>query len=283
MSISVEPVIARKTWRSLEPIHGMIYFAPEAQAAYDAIGVKGNREGYFGSRAAPMGAVPAEVVIATFFNFHPALVRRAVPAAWAAATPAAILDARLAAADAALRRALDGEVATAAIVEASGLARRAAEAAASRTEGRPLFAGHVSLPWPDEPHLVLWHAQTLLREFRGDAHVAALTLDGLDGVEALVVHAATGEVGADVLQSSRAWSDDEWAAAIERLRSRGVLDGSETPTFTDAGRARRQAVEDRTDALSVAAYEPLGEDGCTRLRELGRTVSKAVMAAGLLG
>ncbi|HUQ40160.1 MAG TPA: hypothetical protein VM030_08370 [Acidimicrobiales bacterium] len=279
----MDPLTARRTWRSLEPIHGMIYFAPEAQKAYDAIGLTGSREGYFGSRAAAMGAVPAEVVMATFFNFHPELVRRAVPAAWAAAPPEAILEARLSAAGAALRRALGEEIDAPEVGEAAALARRAAETAAERPEGRPLFAAHASLPWPEDPHLVLWHAQTLLREFRGDAHVAALTLEGLDGVEALVVHAATGEVAASVLQSSRAWSDDEWAAAVERLRRRGILDGSSSLTFTEVGRERRQWVEDRTDALSVSAYAGLGDEGCARLRELGRVVSKAVIAAGLLG
>jgi len=278
----LEPVVARKTWRSLEPVHGMIYFAPEGAERYAAAGLQGRRMGYFASRVAAMGPVPAEVVIATFFNFNPALVRRSIPAAWDLAPPARVLDARLEASDLALRRAFGDTVDSPELVEAAGLARRAAEAACERPEGRALFAAHAALPWPGEPHLVLWHAQTLLREFRGDAHVGTLMLEGLSGIDSLVSHAASGDVPAEVLRVSRAWSEDEWSSAVDDLRSRGLVAAEGELAFTDEGRAQRRRIEDRTDALSVHAYEPLGEDGCTRLRALGRTFSKAVMAAGLL-
>src|SRR5262245_25957470 len=122
----MEPVMARKMWRTLEPYHGMVYFAPEATEAYEALGVLGF-DGYFASRAAPMGAVPAEVVIATFFNFNPEVVRRAIPAAWSTTTPAALLEARLAGADGMLRRALGEEVGSAGVARAAELARTAAE------------------------------------------------------------------------------------------------------------------------------------------------------------
>ncbi|HEV2360314.1 MAG TPA: hypothetical protein VGS21_01300 [Acidimicrobiales bacterium] len=282
----VTPIVARKTWRTLEPIHGMIYFAPEAVRHYAEAAVSSRRMGYFASRSAAMGPVPVETVIATFYNFHPALVRRALPAAWDLTTPAAMLQARLAAADEALRRAFGDTVATPDLAEAAELARRAAEAAATLPEGRSLFAGHAALPWPshEEPHLVLWHAQTLLREFRGDGHVAALLVAGLSGIEALVTHAAAGDVPAEVLRISRAWSEDEWNAAVDGLRSRGlVAAGSSTDlALTDDGRALRDRIEDRTDALAAAAYGPLGDEGCARLRALGRPYSKAVIESGLL-
>jgi hypothetical protein len=279
----MDPIEARKTWRTLEPLHGMIYFAPEADEAFTAIGLEGQRMGYFASRSAAMGAVPAEVVVATFFNFCPALVHAVIPAAWEAATPTAVLAARLRAVDSALRRTLgDGSLASPELAEAAKLARRAAEAACDHPQGRPLFAGHAALGWPDEPHLVLWHAQTLLREFRGDGHVAALLLDGLSGIDALVVHAATGEVPGPVLQSSRGWPDTEWEAAVDGLRSRGTIAPGEPLSLTDAGRERRRWVEEITDQRAVVAYEPLGEDGCHRLRELGRVFSRAVVDAGAL-
>ena len=69
---------ARKTWRTLEPLHGMVYFVPEAAEAYERLGITG-RAGYFASRAAPMGAVTADVVVSTFFNFNPELVHAAIP------------------------------------------------------------------------------------------------------------------------------------------------------------------------------------------------------------
>lgn len=280
--VALEPMIARRTWRTVEPLHGMIYFAAEAQAAYADSGLADARMGYFASRSAPMGPVRAEIVIATFFNFAPALVHDAIPAAWSIVTPERLLEARRTAADRALRRALGDLVRSEAVREAAALARRAAERACERPEGRALFAAHAGLDWPDEPHLVLWHAQTLLREFRGDAHVAALLAAELTGIEALVTHAASGEVPAAMLQATRAWDDVQWAAAVGALRSRGWLAAGPGVAFTDEGRRRRNEIEDRTDALSAFAYEPLGEEGCARLRALARPLSRAVVDAGLL-
>ena len=273
---SVGPVVARKTWRTLEPIHGLIYFAPEAAERYAALGIDA-RAGYFASRAAAMGPVPAEVVIATFFNFNPDLVRAGIPKAWEAASTDKILQARLDAADAALRRILGEAIGTAEMKRAATLARTAAQAATDHLDGRPLFAGHARLEWPDEPHLVLWHAQTLLREYRGDGHVAALTIAGLSGIEALVVHAATGEVAAPVLQVTRAWSDEQWARGVDVVRARGWLTDGDELALSDAGAAHRQEVEDATDRLAVDAYAALGDDGCAELRALARPLSKAVV------
>lgn len=281
----MDPTIARRTWRTVEPIHGMIYFSAEANAEYEALGLTG-RMGYFASRAAPMGTVSAEIVIATFYNFRPALVRASIPAAWSHATRDEILDARRRGADAALRRSLPDAIGSGELAEASGLARRAAETACEHLDGRALFAGHTSLPWPDESHLVLWHAQTLLREFRGDGHIAALVSAGLSGLEAAITHVATGEVPSAVLVSTRAWPEDEWGAGVDALRSRGIIAPGADPTelsLTETGLAQRQWIEDVTDAAAVVAYEPLGDDGCARLRALARPWSRAIIDGGLLG
>jgi hypothetical protein len=278
----MDPITARATWRALEPVHAMIYFVPEARDAFAALGLKARPMGYFASRAAAMGPVPLGVVVATFYNFNPALVATAIPEAWSLASPEAILDARLTAVDRALRRGLgEDAVASHEVAEAAVLARAAAEAAVPLRHGRPLFAAHAGLPWPDEPHLVLWHAQTLLREFRGDGHLAALLLADLDPVEALVSHAASGDVSADALKALRRWSDDDWAAGVERLRRRGLVADDDELRPTEAGAALRRQVEDRTDAAAVAPYAALGDDGAARLRELGAPLSRALVDAGL--
>ena len=276
----MDAVVARKCWRTLEPYHGLIYFSPSAAAAFEAIGLE-PRHQYFASRAAPLGPVPAEVVIATFYNFHPQLVRAAIPEAWERATPARILEARLTAADRALREALGDSLDSPAVAEALSLARVAAEAASEDLTGRPLFAAHASLDWPDEPHLALWHAVTLLREHRGDGHIAALLVDEVGPCEALVMHAATGDVPVDVLRSTRAWSDVEWATGEETLRGRDWLD--ETGALTEEGRKHRAWVEERTDELALPPWAALGEDGCARLRELVRPLSRAISEGGALG
>jgi hypothetical protein len=273
----MDPTIARKTWRTLEPIHGAIYFAAEARDEYRSLGLDDRMTGYFASRSAPMGAVSAEVVIATFFNFDPDLVRLSMSGVWDRVTPVDVLAARLRGADRMIRSHAGAFVDTAEIAEAADLARRAAVAACARSEGRPLFAGHASLPWPQEPHLVLWHAQSLLREFRGDGHIVALAVEGLDGCEALVTHAAAGDVSADILRATRQRTGDDWLAAEERLRERGWLDPD--LAFTDLGRERRDWIETRTDELAAGPYDAIGVDGCTRLRELCRPISSAMMAA----
>lgn len=273
----MDALTARKTWRTLEPIHGAIYFAAEAREEYAAIGLDDRMTGYFASRSAPMGAVTAEVVIATFFNFDHDLVRRSMDGVWGRVSPAEVLAARLRGADRMIRAHAEVFVDSTEVAEAADLARAAALAACARPEGRPLFAGHASLPWPDEPHLVLWHAQSLLREFRGDGHIVALTVEGLDGCEALVTHGAAGDVSAEILKATRQRTGDDWLAAEERLRERGWLDPD--LAFTDLGRERRDWIEARTDELAAAPYDAIGVDGCARLRELCRPISQSMMGA----
>ncbi|MEO6882000.1 MAG: hypothetical protein ABI181_13785 [Mycobacteriaceae bacterium] len=262
----------RAMHRSLEPYHGIIYFVPEAARAYAELGIVG-RMGYFASRSAAMGPVGPETVISTFFNFNPEVVRAALPEAWSLASPEQVLAARIGAADAALRRVLGDAADGPEIAEAAELAKVAS--GGCYLEGHPLYAGHAAQDWPTQPHLVLWWAQTLLREFRGDGHIAAMTTQGLSGVEALVIHQATGVLPPGTLQSTRAWSDEAWAAGVESVQDRGWLD--ETGGLTADGLATRQWVEDRTDELTAGCWSLLGEDGCARLRELVRPSVTALM------
>jgi len=127
--------------------------------------------------------------------------------------------------------------------------------------------------------LVLWHAQTLIREFRGDGHIAAMVTQDLNGVDALVLHEATGDLPRGVLQTSRAWQDDDWHAARARMNERGWL--TSTAALTDEGRAARDWVEMTTDQLMLRCWEPLGEDACRRLRALVRPHSHVIAAATL--
>ena len=285
----VDPLTARKTCRTVEPLHGMIYFAPEAGQSYTRLGLRAEA-GYFASRSAAMGSVGAETVIATFFNFYPGLVRDVIPEAWTIASPTEVLDARLDAADAALRRMLGAAVDSPEMVRAASLARRAAERAAQRYEGRPLFAAHAGLPWPEPAHLELWHAQTLLREYRGDGHIAALVLHDLDPVEALGLHLAMGDLPEAFLRGTRGWPDPAWEAGVDRLVARGLVNRVEpsethrtTVALTGRGTALREEIETETDRAAVYAYEALGEEGCSELRTLARPFSRAVVEAAGFG
>ena len=263
---------SRQMWELMEPYHAVTYFAPESQQACEALGAKGFWMSYFALRAAPLGPVPAEVVVATFYNFHPRKVAHAVPAAWEAASPADYLRARRESVSQILHRLLGDEIRSLGLAEAAELARTAALAAP--IAGRPLGAANAALDWPSEPHLILWHAQTILRESRGDAHVAALLSGGLDPCEALVIFAADGKVTAERVRTSRSWTEAEWNSATTRLRDRGLLDDSDT--LTPDGHALRAWVEDRTDQASQQPWNVLGPTGTERLAELIHPLTRTI-------
>jgi hypothetical protein len=268
---------ARWLWRALEPIHAVTYFAPEPKAACDALGTRGYWMSYFGMRAAPLGEVGPEVVTALFYGFHPGLVARALPAAWAVAPASTFLTVRLESADAALRR-LVGEsvLVSPAVAEAAELARTAALAAP--TAGRALGAANRALDWPEPAHLVLWHAQTILREQRGDGHVAALLTAGLDPAESLVLFAADADIDPGWLRERRGWSEPEWQEAAGRLRERGLLDDADHPT--PAGVALRREVEEQTDEAASAPVAALGPERTERLVELAGPLVAAILGGG---
>jgi hypothetical protein len=271
-----DPQAVNRIARRLEPLHSMIYFAPEVGSEVGGLGITHPRAQYFAQRSAAMGAVGAGVVAATYFNFNPALIARFVPGIWATAAPADVLNARLRAADGALRRLLGDAVSSRECERASVLARRATEAC--RPEDRALYAAHADLPWPDEPHLVLWHAATLLREHRGDGHLHALLGAGLTGLEALVLHTATGKgFRVEVAQSTRGWSPEQWGEASAGLRERGLID--DDGWLTDAGTAFRDGIEAETARLSTAPYDSLGDDAA-ELGELAGGLTRTVLAAG---
>lgn len=271
-----DAALARRLWSQVEPIHAVTYFAPEARAALDGAGYKGFWMGYFAGRAAPMGPVGPEVVFAAFYNFSLAHVRRALPDAWAFAPPSTALAARLEGSVAALRRALAGAELGGALDTAAALGRAAAESAPM--EGRTLFAANRGLPWPEDPAAALWHACTLLREHRGDGHVAALTAAGIGGREANVLQSAAGVVPRQVFEVARHYDDAEWEAVSATLADRGLLDGE--GRLTDAGAALRRDVEAHTDRVALGAYEALDDEQLTALLDALSPLARAVVGAG---
>ncbi|WP_326792414.1 hypothetical protein OHA79_20510 [Streptomyces sp. NBC_00841] len=269
----------RQMWHLLEPLHAVLYYAPEVFEEAAALGYRTDERwpSYFAWRAAPLGAAGAARVGDTFYSFSPDKVREHIPAAWSVASPDAVLAARTRAVDRAYR-ALFGEQATGPeIAEAEALARRAAQSA--DVTGRPLAGANAALPWPDEPHVALWHAATVLREHRGDGHVAALAEAGLDPVESLVSFAGIGAARPEVFES-RGWSDEEWNAARGRLVKRGLLE--EDGTATEAGRTLRAEVERRTDEQAAAPWQVLGTTERERLVELLGPLWVAAIGSGLL-
>ena len=262
--------LARRAWTLFEPIHAIVYFAPEASKHYKAAGLRGGWMGYFASRSAPMGAVTAGVVTAVFHGFQPAMVARAIPDAWHYSSPEGALKARTAIADSALRRLWSDQVESADVAQAASAATAVAQSL--RGGGRPLFTATAALEEPQAAHLKLWHACTLLREHRFDGHVAALTVHGLDGLESLVTAVAAGS-GMDpaTMRSFRGWTEEEWDQGVERLRSRGILDAA--GALTAEGRALRTGVEEMTDRLAGDVWAAMDEPSRDRLFEILRRLA----------
>ena len=271
-TVGREQGLARRLFDRFEPVHAVTYFAPEARAALDALGYRGFWMGYFAARSAPLGVVPTEVVTAIFYNFAPQRVAKALPAAWQIAGPEAALRARRGSAVAALRRyglEVDENVRVAA--ELAGKAARGAP-----LDGRPLFAANLALQWPDDPLAALWHATTLLREQRGDAHVAVLAAAGVSGRESNVLHAAAGRVPREYIARTRDYDEAAWRHHEQRLIERGLLndDGSLTP----AGQELKDDIESRTDLLALSALDALTDEEVEALFQALTPITRAVVA-----
>ncbi|OBJ14624.1 SCO6745 family protein [Mycobacterium colombiense] len=269
-----QPALARRFFDRYEPVHAVTYFAPEARAALDALGYRGFWMGYFAARSAPLGAAPREVVSAIFYNFAPERVAKALPAAWEIAGPQAALQARKESAVAALRRYRLGSDEN--IRVAAELAGRAARNAP--LDARPLFAANLALPWPDDPLSALWHATTLLREQRGDAHVAVLAAAGISGRESNVLHAAAGNVSRDYIARTRDYDETTWRQHEQRLAERGLL--NDDGTLTSAGRELKDHIELRTDTLALSALDALSDDEVETLFQALTPITRAVVAGG---
>ena len=190
----MDAVISRQCWRATEPVHAQVYFAPEPKEELAALGhdlAANPAAGYFVPRSAAFGAVGPGAVVASFFSFAPAVVELGLRDAWVPATPAQVVEARWRGAERALRRMCGDLLDAPELAEAVELARRAAEGCTP--DGRPLSAALADLDWPEPLVLQLFHAITLLREYRGDGHVAVLVAEGISGLESAVLHVAQGD------------------------------------------------------------------------------------------
>ncbi|MER5932160.1 hypothetical protein [Streptomyces sp. NPDC002054] len=281
--MTLEPLAARRAWHgAINPIHATVYFSPDSAEEFAALGLTDPVARNLAARSAAMGAVGAGTVAATFYNYRYDLIARHLPAVWDTASPEQVIAARYRAVDATLRRLLGPEaIASAELAEAAALALRATEACSRH--GRTLYSAHADLPVPEEPHLRLWYATTLLREHRGDGHITALLTVGLDPLEALVSHSATGKgFSRKWLKATRGWDQEDLDAASARLRERGLLD--EAGELTVAGKELREELETQTDRLDAAPYAHLGAAGLDRLAELGGAfVLQAVVAGAFPG
>ena len=264
--------LPRRLWAAVEPLHAVVYFAPETAAAAKAAGLRGYWMGYFAGRLAPLGPIGPAAATSMLFGFAPPMVARALPDAWSFASPGDVLRTRLDAVEVALGRVVPDAA------ELVQLLERAAYAC--DFGGRPLVAAWSAVPRPSGVLGRLWLAATILREHRGDGHVLAAVCAGLSGLETTLTHIGDGVIGRGDVQPHRGWSDEDWTQAVEGLRDKGILDGS--GRLTPAGTALRHRIEENTDRLASAPVEALGEEGVARVLELAVPLSRAVIDAGVV-
>jgi helix-turn-helix protein len=295
---------ARTMWTLFEPVHAVTYFTADSRSAYEQAGLRGFWRGYFAGRAAPLGPVSAAVVTASFFNFAPAFVARAIPGVWELITPEEALRARLEGAVAALRGLLAGRES-----EASATADLLWRAVGELDfPGRVLSAANAALPVPgdgpsggsgsgpgsghgsgpgsgpssgpgDEPGAGsgdglarLWQAATVLREHRGDGHFAALAAADIDGCEAVALRCLM-DMRRENLQPVRGWTDEAWDDALARLAARGWVDGG--GALTSAGREAHAAVENATDWAAARPWARLGPEATAEIAAALTPISQA--------
>ena len=262
----------------LEPVCLVTFFAPECNDEFAALGHRTYWDGYFASRAAPLGWVPAQVVHAAFYNFAEGEAARHIPSAWEEIPPEASVAARERGSAAALRRILGEELAgSPGLVRAADLTTGAATSAP--TEGRVMYAGMRTLPVPSDPVARLWHSATVLREHRGDGHIAALVGARIGGTEAHVLSAlAMGIHPPESFGRIHHLPQERLAAVMAGLRERGLVDSG--GWFTDAGRETRQRIEDRTDELAAPPYDALSPAELDELVAELEPITATLAAAG---
>jgi len=250
---------------ALEPVVGQVYFSPECHDAYARLGFAASPgmlgavalpdgPAYFTSRGSLLGQVQPAVIAAAFGVFKPAVVKAGAQHGWSLTDAPTIFAARRAGAVAQLERVLGpaGDE----VGRTASLLERAVTPLG--VEGRPLYAGLES--WWDDPSdgwTRLFHLGDMLRECRGDAHIAAWSSAALDGVEIGLLNDVYMGLPLKSYVRTRGWTDDELDAGEARLVERGWLaDGA----LTAAGRDAREAIEAATDRGMAPAVHALGDD-----------------------
>ncbi|TMC47860.1 MAG: hypothetical protein E6J14_14070 [Chloroflexi bacterium] len=263
--------VARRLWDVSEPIAGSVYFAPEVQQRYEALGLS-YPEGYFWSRSAAMGTLTPSAVSATFAVFNPDIVRPLLSAAQAKADRETVLEARRRGMGEALRRML-GDLD---VRPAADALRPVAEA--GEPHGRPLYAGLRDLPWPDDAHQALFFACDLVREYRSDGHVAVWTSLGWHPIEVMALTELFWGMSIGTHMRTRVWPHERVGEVVADLRARGLIEDDDR--LTAEGLGLRRDIEERTDAAMGAMVDAAEREGAERVLGLVRPLARRVLEAG---
>jgi hypothetical protein len=279
--------LARDLWRVVEPFHQLAYRSPAATQAYGDLGLVRPDQQYFANRLAAAGPIGAQMAVALLYGFAPRYVQGAVPEIWSITTPAAVSAARADAAHETLVEVVEPVADVEMLDTAARTARRLVDA--TDLAGRPLAAAHADLAWPTVSGpmgsaMVLWHACTILREHRGDAHWAITSAHEIDPMECHVLHAADGAMPPELLQRVSGWDDEAWSAASHRLIERGLVtgDGAEM-TLTNRGRQCKWDIEHHTDREAGRSIAIVGDAEVANLMAAMRPWVDQIIGAEVVG
>ena len=247
-------VLTRRLAKAAEPLHSCAYYADEVKR-FTEFGFSGWWHAYFAYRAAPMGAVSAQEVTVAFYNFAPRMVEKAVPSCWEVMSPRNVRQQQIQIMEEALHRIFKDDVPD----RRAGYAAEALRETLTglETSGRPLYEAWGTESWPESVLLSLWHAATLLREYRFDGHNDALRQADISGLGCHLMMAADGRGTPTVIQTIRGWTPKEWQLEAEKLRSRGWITAE--GLHTELGRSVRRDIELATDHNAELVVANLGD------------------------
>ncbi|MEL7157673.1 MAG: hypothetical protein AAFN30_13875 [Actinomycetota bacterium] len=261
--------VARRLRDAIEPIAMHPVWSRQNNEAMAELGLD-FFSGYAWGRAAALGDPAPAVVVSSFAVFEPALIAGVYEAGRAICGRDQVLSARFAATTASLGALLDG-------VDVAGAASRLRDAAVDLDRsGRPLYAGLAELPLPDEPIELLWRSAEMIREHRGDSHIAACVAEGLDPIAMNVLTELWVGFPLGEYSGSRGWEPAAIEATAEALRADGLLDGDQLSAH---GRAVRDRIEDATDRAQRQLVARLGDDVDDLLAQLTSWSAQCVDAA----
>src|SRR5262245_3152364 len=267
--------MARRMFELVEPIGVIPYSADEPNEAMFALGFNNYWDTYFAGRAAPLGRASAELVDALFYNFAPGEVARHIPKVWHTTTPEAAIAARERGCVKALRRILGDHVDSPAFARATELLLAAATSAPF--EGRPMYAALRAIPIPSDVVARFFHAASLLREHRGDGHIAALMVEGVGRLEAHVLLALDAGMRAEKFGRIHHLPAAQLDAVIEGMRARNLI--GDDGWLSETGCAVKQRVEALTDDLAAKPYEVLAPDELDELMAALEPLATLLLAA----
>ena len=261
--------VARRLRDAIEPIAMHPVWSRRNNEAMADLGLD-FFSGYAWGRAAPLGEPAPAVVVSSFAVFEPELIGGVYEAGRAACSRDRLLSTRFDATTASLAAVLDG-------ADVSAAATRLRDAAHGLDRsGRPLYAGLAEIPLSDEPVEVLWRSAEMIREHRGDSHIAACVAEGLDPIAMSVLTELWVGFPLGEYSETRGWAPEAIDACADALRARGLLDGDQ---LSAEGRALRERVEDATDRAQDQLVASLGGDVDGLLDDLAEWSDRCVAAA----